>query len=55
MGIVVFRLRNTRANHVLARLEKVLAESSDALEEGAVITVEEHRHRIRRLPFTVHL
>jgi predicted nuclease of predicted toxin-antitoxin system len=55
VGIVVFRLRNTRANHVLARLEKVLAESSDALEEGAVITVEEHRHRIRRLPFTVHL
>lgn len=34
VGIVVFRLRNTRANHVPARLEKVLVESSDALEEG---------------------
>ncbi len=55
VGIVVLRLRNTRANHVMARLEKVLAESSDALEEGAVISVEEHRHRIRRLPITVHL
>ena len=55
VGIVVFRLRNTRANNVLARLEKVLAESSEALEEGAVITVEDHRHRVRPLPIRVHL
>jgi len=50
VGVVLFRLRNTRADHVMERLEKVLAESSDALEQGAVVTVEEHRHRVRRLP-----
>lgn len=50
VAIVVFRLRNTRAKHVMERLEKVLAESSDALAKGAIISVEEHRHRVRRLP-----
>lgn len=50
VGVVLFRLRNTRADHVMERLEKVLGESSDALEQGAVATVEEHRHRVRRLP-----
>ena len=50
VGVVLFRLRNTRADHVMERLEKILAESSDALEQGAVVTVEEHRHRVRRLP-----
>ena len=50
VGVVLFRLRNTRADHVMERLAKVLAESSDALAQGAVVTVEEHRHRVRRLP-----
>lgn len=49
-GVVVFRLHNTRTGHVIERLEKVLAESADALEPGAVISVEETRHRIRRFP-----
>lgn len=50
VGVVVFRLRNTRAEHVMKRLARVLRESSDALEKGAVISVEENRHRVRRLP-----
>ena len=50
VGVVIFRLRNTRAHHIMARLEKVLRESSDALERGAVVSVDEHRHRVRSLP-----
>lgn len=53
VGVVVFRLRNTRAHRVMERLEKVLTESSDALEKGAVVSVEDHRHRVRRLPITI--
>jgi predicted nuclease of predicted toxin-antitoxin system len=49
-SVMVFRLRNARAKHVIERLEKVLADSSAALESGAVITVEESRHRVRHLP-----
>ena len=49
-SIIVFRLRNTRTPHVISRLESVLAASPKALEEGAVIVVEETRHRIRYLP-----
>ena len=50
VGTIVFRLRNTRAGHVMERLEKVLAESSEALKKGAIVNVEEHRHRVRSLP-----
>ena len=50
VGVVIFRLRNTRAHNIGARLEKVLRESSDALEKGAVVSVDEHRHRVRSLP-----
>lgn len=49
-GVVVFRLRNTRTPHVLTRLDSVLAASSSSLEKGAVVVIEETRHRIRRLP-----
>ena len=49
-SVIVFRLRNARALHVIERLRKVLADSSAALESGAVITVEESRHRVRHLP-----
>ena len=50
VSIVVFRLRNTRAPHVLERLEAVLTDCAAALEAGAVVAVEESRHRVRRLP-----
>jgi len=49
-SVILFRLRNTRANHVIARLATVLATSKPALEKGAVVLVEEARHRIRYLP-----
>lgn len=50
--VILFRLHNTRTPHVIERLEKVLRDSSQTLEEGAIIVVEETRHRIRRLPFS---
>jgi len=51
VNVILFRLRNTRTPHVIERLKKVLKDSAQALEEGAIVVVEETRHRIRRLPF----
>jgi predicted nuclease of predicted toxin-antitoxin system len=50
VSAVVFRLLNTRSDHVIARLERVLAVSAQDLQEGAIISVEEGRHRVRLLP-----
>jgi len=47
-GVVLFRLHNTRTAHVIDRLVKVLEESGEALEQGAIVIVEESRHRTRR-------
>lgn len=49
-SVIVFRLRNTRTDNVIVRLGAVLTESTDALARGAVIVVEDSRHRVRRLP-----
>lgn len=49
-SVILFRLHNPRTSHLIDRLRTVLAESSDALERGAVVTVEEARHRVRYLP-----
>jgi predicted nuclease of predicted toxin-antitoxin system len=48
-SVILFRLHNTRTPHVIDRLQKVLKDSSDALEQGAIVVVEESRHRTRRL------
>lgn len=47
---IIFRLKNESPQNVNKRLEKVLAESTDAIKSGAVITVLEHTHRVRHLP-----
>lgn len=49
-SIVLIRLHDTRASHVIDRLSAVLVPSAEALESGAVVVVEERRHRIRHLP-----
>jgi predicted nuclease of predicted toxin-antitoxin system len=49
-SVILFRLHNTRTSHLLERLSAVLKDSARALEEGAVIVVEESRHRVRYLP-----
>ncbi len=49
-SVILFRLRNARTENVIARLRPVLAESSEALGRGAVVIVEDGRHRVRLLP-----
>ena len=49
-SIILFRLHNTRTPHVIERLAAVLADCADALEKGAMVAVEESRHRVRSLP-----
>lgn len=49
-SVVLFRLWNERAGNVIARLDRALRQSSEALSAGAIVTVEEHRVRVRRLP-----
>jgi predicted nuclease of predicted toxin-antitoxin system len=50
VSVVLFRMRNTRAEFVLQRLEIVLRQSTEDLAEGAVVLVEDGRYRVRRLP-----
>jgi len=49
-SVVVFRLHDTRTSHVIERLAAVLADCVSSLERGAVVVVEEGRHRVRSLP-----
>lgn len=50
ISVILFRLHNTRTSHVIERLSAVLTDSKEALQQGAVVVVEESRHRIRYLP-----
>ncbi len=47
VSAIVFRLLNTRSENVIRRLARVLSESARDLEEGAIISVEDSRHRVR--------
>lgn len=49
VSVILFRLHNTRTPHVIDRLETVLRDSAHSLEEGAIVVVQESRHRTRRL------
>ena len=50
VSVILFRLHNTRNDHVIARLKSVLDQSSESLLSGAIVVVEEGRHRVRKLP-----
>jgi predicted nuclease of predicted toxin-antitoxin system len=49
-SVVLFRLRSRRTPRVIARLASVLADSRDQLTSGAIVVVEDARHRVRQLP-----
>lgn len=49
-SVILFRRRNARADHVIARLSAALEHSAASLRQGAVVVVEESRLRIRELP-----
>ena len=49
-SVVLFRLHTTRTSHLIRRLSSVLKDTASALKEGAVVVVEESRHRVRYLP-----
>ena len=51
-SVVLFRLNNTTSSFVNRRLHAVLTEAVDALRDGAVVVVEDSRHRVRRLPIS---
>jgi predicted nuclease of predicted toxin-antitoxin system len=50
VSVILFRLRNTRADFVVQRLKAVLEQSTEELTHGAVVLVEDGRHRVRRMP-----
>src|SRR5690242_17654563 len=45
VSVILFRLRNTRADFVIKRLNVVLKQSTQELGQGAVVLVEDGRHR----------
>lgn len=49
-SVILFRLRDATPGSVGPRLMQVLAECAAVLDTGAIVTVEEGRYRIRRLP-----
>ena len=50
VSVILFRLRNTRSDFVVQRLASVLSSSGDDLLRGAIVVVEDGRHRVRSLP-----
>jgi predicted nuclease of predicted toxin-antitoxin system len=51
VSAIVFRLRNTRIQHVIDRLSLVLPKILGFLESGAIVIIEEWRFRVRHIPF----
>jgi predicted nuclease of predicted toxin-antitoxin system len=48
-GVILFRLRTARRDHLQERLRVVIAQAGQAVEAGAIVLVEDSRIRIRRL------
>jgi len=51
-SIIIFRLLDQKPANVNRRLEVVLREAAANLSQGAIISVDETRYRIRSLPIT---
>lgn len=49
-SVILVRLKNQTPDSVTPRLIQVLSECREALTAGAIVTIEETRYRLRRLP-----
>ncbi len=49
-SVIIYRLRDARASHQVDRLRAVLSIVTEELKCGAVLVIEETRHRLRSLP-----
>ena len=49
-SVIIFRTRNTELSAMLARIVNSWPEITDALSNGAIVTIEDYSIRIRRLP-----
>lgn len=49
-SVVIFRLRDMRPDHINRHLDNVIASHAADLANGAIVSVNEKRVRIRRLP-----
>jgi len=49
-GVIIFRLKDMRAENVSQHLFKILEQQSETLNKGAVCSVTERKIRIRSLP-----
>ena len=50
-SVIIFRLKDMRAENVNFHLFGILEKQSSALDKGVICSVTEHRVRIRELPF----
>jgi hypothetical protein len=48
--VIIFRLRNARRPAIVARLATALGSVGADLARGAVVVIEQTRHRVRLLP-----
>lgn len=53
-SIIVFRLHDPRLARLIERLAAVLSDCAPALRAGAVVIVEDSRHRVRSLPIGIN-
>ena len=50
VSVILLRLHDTRPLKVIERLTHVLEDCGEALNRGAIVVVEDSRHRVRMLP-----
>lgn len=50
VSVLLLRLRGMRQGKVIERLAAALAAAGSALNDGAIVSIEESRLRVRRLP-----
>ena len=49
-SVIIFRLKTTVPSFVSSRLQTILSECANTLNDGAIIIVEDYRYRVRSLP-----